>query len=118
MIIERTCLLCWIKNVNPRSNRLGTFGIWNNQRIITETQLLNKELLSRVVEITSKDYKNTIILLNYLPTNDQIKTLESLISQKLKTSLKLRLLQKFDGSLYRYSNFYLFIFKENSVVMP
>ena len=97
----------------PRSNRLGTFAIWNNQRIISE-----KELLSRVVEITSKDYKNTIILLSYLPTNDQIKALESLISQKLKTSLKLRLLQKFEGSIDRWGNLYLFIVEENSVVMP
>ena len=99
----------------PQSNRLGTFVIWNNQR---KTELSGPELLIKFSEIISKDYKNTIILLNFIPTNDQVKALESLISQKLKTSLKLRLLQKFEGSIYKHENFYLFIVKENSVVMP
>ena len=110
----------------PQINRLGTFVIWNNQRIESDIIWNNQriesdpdpEILSRAVEIISKNYKNTIILLNYIPTNDQIKTFESLISQKLKTSLKLRLLQKFEGSIDRWGNLYLFIVEENSVVMP
>ena len=95
----------------PQSNRLGTFPIWDKQG---EHKLSEPELLSRLTEIISKDYKNIIILLSFLPTNDQVRMLESLISQKLKTNLNVKLLQKFEGSIEEdEGNFYLFIVKEN-----
>jgi hypothetical protein len=92
----------------PQSNRLGTFTIWNKQR---KDELSEQELLGKLSEIISKYSKKTIILLNILPTNDQIKALESLISQKLKTRLNIKLLQKFERSIYYGENFYLFTIK-------
>ncbi|BDA68777.1 hypothetical protein CAL7716_029430 [Calothrix sp. PCC 7716] len=95
----------------PQSNRLGTFLIWNNKR---KEELSEAELLSKLSEIIIKDYKNTIILLSFLPTNDQVKALESLISQKLQTNLNVKLLQKFEGGIEEdEGNFYLFNVKEN-----
>ncbi|NJM74079.1 MAG: hypothetical protein HC862_30535 [Scytonema sp. RU_4_4] len=92
----------------PQSNRLGTFLIWNNQR---KAELSEPEFLRKFSEIISKNSKKTIILLSFSPTNDQKKALESSISQRLKTSLTIKLLQKFEGSIVEDENIYLFIVK-------